>query len=144
MAPAHQPRRLDGILREPCISEVTHHDINKALRLCPQQCDDCRRLVQWAKVFVTNMPSHARRNCKIEINPPHFTVIYWSDTGYQENHFVFQMIGDNIYITTMNESWRMWFQRLASEFWSSVKNAAGYILKIVLRALTGADRDALE
>ena len=130
------------ILREPCYPEVTHHHINRAISLC--RCTECRHLVQFAKLFVTEMPEHARKNCKVEIASPHNTILFWSNTGYQQNHFVFQTIDGTIYVTTMNESWRMWFERKASALWSSVKSAGAYIIQTILQLLPSAALSALQ
>ena len=131
-----------NILREPCYPEVTHHHINQARRLCPypQPCNDCRRVVQMAMLFVTKMPLHARQNCKIEIVADHFTKIFFSDTGYQENHFVFQRgINGEIDTTTMSESLRLRAERMASELWSLVKDAAAYIWQTIGPRLYGGN-----
>jgi hypothetical protein len=108
-----QPRRV------PCISEVNQHVINMSLANCPYQCNNCRHLVQRAKLFATEMPAHARSNCRIEINTDHFTDIYWSDTGYQENRFVFQMVNGQIFITTQGESWKTWAERWIQKLWNA-------------------------
>ena len=116
------------IIRELCYPEVTHHDINQARLLCPQHCNDCRDVVRKATLFVTNMPWHARKNCKIEIIANHFTKIFYSDTGYQENHFVFQkLINGEIDTTTKRESLRSWAERKASELWLLVR----YLLRFI-------------
>ena len=127
--------------------EVTHHDTNLARWLCPQaqHCNDCRHMVQKASLFVTKMPRHARQNCKIEIIANHFRIIFYSDTGYQENHFVFQKkMNGEIDTTTKSESLRLWAERSASELWSSVKDAAAYIWQIIVRALPGVNYRALQ
>ncbi|CAB3999520.1 Hypothetical predicted protein [Paramuricea clavata] len=133
MAPNRVSQRIraNHVDQVACYPHVTRNDITTAMDRCPRQCYDCQHLVQFVQSFVAQMSDHARQNCKIEIVADHFIKIYWSDSGYQENHLVFKMANGQPRLTTMNESWRVWAERRAGELWSFATNAATYVIQRV-------------
>ncbi|CAB4004425.1 Hypothetical predicted protein [Paramuricea clavata] len=85
-----------------CSPAVTHQDINRHCEYCPQRCDNCRRVMQKARVIVTETEKSVREDFQITCYCEHFSSCFSS--GKRENKIVVQMVEGEIRVTTTERS----------------------------------------
>ena len=97
-----------------CGASVDHQDINKYVDRCI--CYNCRRVMQKARLIVTEAESWARKNFEITCYCDHFSVVFYSGSRYHEA--VVQVCGGELRVETNITSWTECIKTVVRRKWS--------------------------
>ncbi|CAB4000980.1 Hypothetical predicted protein [Paramuricea clavata] len=110
-----------------CGSSVDHQDINAYVNKC--SCYNCRRVMQKARLIVTEAESWARKNFVITCYCDHFSVVLYSGSRYHEA--VVQLCGGELRVDTNITSWTECIKTVVRRKWSNFVDTAFSIAGLV-------------
>ena len=100
---------MNDIIEIQCSPAVTHQEINEYRNYCPQNCNNCRLVMQKALMIVTEATESRRENFEISCYGDHICFSFWS--GSRGNKIVVQMVDDEIH-TNIRQTWREWLKEI--------------------------------
>ena len=89
-----------------------------------------------ARMIVTEAKEWCRKNFEMTCYGEHFSLVFFARA--RENKFVIQVVGGEVHVSVVGESWRMWLQRKVQEYWDWFKDVAVYITGKAVELLKAA------
>ena len=93
-------------------------------------------MMQMARMIATEAQQWCRANFEMTCYGEHFSLVFFA--GARENKFVIQVVGGEIRVNVVGESWRMWLQTNIQKYWDWFKGVAVYIIDKAVEILKAA------